>query len=95
MVTMERSVVRKLPDGSSKRVEPYHVCLKGLETAVLCRDDEDYDYDPEDDTLYECVCPTCGETIVMDDKMVESGSIECPNCGESLEFDFSDDETEE
>ena len=40
---MERSVVRKLPDGSSKRVEPYHVCLKGLETAVLCRDDEDYD----------------------------------------------------
>ena len=24
------------------RVEPYHVCLKGLETAVLCRDDEDY-----------------------------------------------------
>jgi uncharacterized protein (UPF0212 family) len=31
----------------------------------------------------------------MDDKMVESGSIECPNCGESLEFDFSEDETEE
>ncbi|ADU20984.1 MULTISPECIES: CD1247 N-terminal domain-containing protein [Ruminococcus] len=58
-------------------------------------DDEDYDYDPDDDTLYECVCPTCGETIVMDDKMVESGSIECPNCGESLEFDFSEDEDEE
>ena len=40
---MERSVVRKLPDGSTMRVEPYHVCLKGLETAVLCRDEEDYD----------------------------------------------------
>ena len=40
---MERSAVRKLPDGNTKRVEPYHVCLKGLETAVLCRDDEDYD----------------------------------------------------
>ena len=40
---MERSAVRKLPDGSTKRVEPYHVCLKGLETAVLCRDEEDYD----------------------------------------------------
>ena len=40
---MERSVVRKLPDGSTKCVEPYHVCLKGLETAILCRDDEDYD----------------------------------------------------
>ena len=40
---MERSVVRKLPDGTSKRVEPYHVCLKGLEKAVLCRDEDDYD----------------------------------------------------
>lgn len=40
---MERSVVRKMPDGRTKRVEPYHVCLKGLETAVLCRDEEDYD----------------------------------------------------
>lgn len=40
---MNRSVVRKLPDGSTKTVEPYHVCLKGLETAVLCRDEEDYD----------------------------------------------------
>ena len=40
---MERSVVRKLPDGSTRRVEPYHICLKGLETAVLCRDEEDYD----------------------------------------------------
>ncbi len=59
-------------------------------------DDEDDDDDVfDDDTLYECVCPSCGETIVMDDKMVENGSIECPNCGESLEFDFSDDDTEE
>lgn len=40
---MERRVVRKLPDGRTKTVEPYHVCLKGLETAVLCRDEEDYD----------------------------------------------------
>ena len=57
-------------------------------------DDEDDDVF-DDDTLYECVCPSCGETIVMDDKMVENGSIDCPNCGESLEFDFSDDDTEE
>ena len=40
---MDRSVVRKLPDGRTRNVEPYHVCLKGLETAVLCRDEEDYD----------------------------------------------------
>ncbi len=58
-------------------------------------DDEDDDEAFDDETLYECVCPTCGETIVMDDKMVEKGSVECPNCGESLEFDFSDDDVEE
>ena len=58
-------------------------------------DDDDDDDVFDDDTLYECVCPSCGETIVMDDKMVENGSIDCSNCGESLEFDFSDDDTEE
>ncbi|MBQ8966495.1 CD1247 N-terminal domain-containing protein [Ruminococcus sp.] len=57
-------------------------------------DEDDYD-DADDTTLYECVCPTCGETIVLDDEMVGSGSVECPNCGENLEFDFSDDEAEE
>lgn len=40
---MERNVVRKMPDGNARWVEPYHVCMKGHETAVLCRDDEDYD----------------------------------------------------
>ena len=52
-------------------------------------DDEDYF---GDDTLYECICPTCGETIVLDDKMVGEGSVNCPNCGESLEFDFTEDD---
>lgn len=51
--------------------------------------------DDEDEVLYECVCPTCNETIVLDDEMVSSGSVECPNCGESLEFDFSEEDTEE
>lgn len=40
---MRRVVVRALPDGSVCPVYPFHICLKGLETAVLCRDDEDYD----------------------------------------------------
>ena len=69
--------------------------LSDLEDAFY---DEGYDGEDDDEdvfgdeTLYECVCPTCGETIVLDDKMVSAGSVECPNCGESLEFDFSDDE---
>lgn len=40
---MQRVVVRTLPDGSVRNVRPFHVCLKGLEDAVLCREDEDCD----------------------------------------------------
>lgn len=40
---MERIVTRRLPDGTLCRVSPFHVCIKGLEDAILCRDNEDYD----------------------------------------------------
>jgi REP element-mobilizing transposase RayT len=40
---MKRIVSRTLPDGSVRNVQPFHVCLEGLEKAVLCRDDRDYD----------------------------------------------------
>lgn len=40
---MRRSVVRALPDGRVITVYPFHICIKGLETAILCRDDDDYD----------------------------------------------------
>ncbi|MBP1532812.1 MAG: hypothetical protein J6I46_01690 [Ruminococcus sp.] len=66
--------------------------LSDLEDAFY---DEGYDGsedDEEDDTLYECICPTCGENIVMDETMIGEGAIECPNCGEKLEFDFSEDD---
>jgi len=40
---MQRITVRTLPDGIVRKVYPYHVCVRGHETAVLCRDDADYD----------------------------------------------------
>lgn len=40
---MRRVVTRALPDGRVCSVYPFHVCLKGLEQAILCKDDEDYD----------------------------------------------------
>lgn len=40
---MQRVAVRTLPDGSVRKLQPFHVCIKGLEDALLCRDDEDYD----------------------------------------------------
>ena len=39
----ERTCTRKLPDGSVRKVYPFHVSLEGMEQVVLCRDDEDYD----------------------------------------------------
>ena len=47
-------------------------------------DDED-DYDGE---LYEVTCPTCKDTICIDESMLDEGEITCPNCGEQLEFDL-------
>ena len=60
-------------------------------------DDEDYDPadDFDDDALYECTCPNCGDSIRMGESMVEMGSIDCPNCGEKIEFDYSELDDEE
>lgn len=57
-----------------------------------CDDDDD---DDDDDAMYECVCPNCGDTIMLGENIIADGSIECPNCGESLEFDFSEIEDED
>lgn len=60
-----------------------------------CDDGDDYDYDfDENDELYEVCCPVCDETVILNESMLDEGSIECPNCGENLEFDYFDDEDE-
>lgn len=57
-----------------------------------CCDDDDCDCYDDDDELYEVVCPSCGDTICLNEGMVEEGSMTCPGCGELLEFDFEDEE---
>lgn len=83
--------------------------LADIEEAVY---DEDYDEDDDDDecggccgccddeepVFYEVTCPACGNTITIDEDVLDLGSIECPNCGEELEFDgieVDEDEDEE
>ena len=61
--------------------------LGEIEDLIYCDDD--------DDAMYECVCPNCGDTIMLGENIIADGSIECPNCGESLEFDFSEIEDED
>lgn len=52
-------------------------------------DDDDYDFD-DDDELYEVTCPSCGDTILLDESIIDEGSMNCPNCNELLEFDYED-----
>lgn len=54
-----------------------------------------YGDDDDDDAMYECVCPNCGDTIMLGENIIADGSVDCPNCGESLEFDFSEIEDED
>ena len=63
--------------------------LAALEDEVYCEDEEEEDED--DDTYYEVTCPSCNETICLDEETLLDGGIACPNCGEELEFDFDCD----
>ena len=54
--------------------------------------EEDDDDLMDDDDLYEVECPKCGDTVYIDEEMLEEGSIDCPNCGELLEFDLDPEE---
>lgn len=56
---MQRSVERKLPDGSIRVVQPFHMSMEGLETIILCRDDDDYD------ALVKILCVTAKRKNVI------------------------------
>lgn len=56
---MQRVVERRLPDGSIRKVQPFHMSMEGLETAIICRDDEDYD------ALVKILCVTAKRKNVI------------------------------
>lgn len=58
---MKRIVYRKLPDGSFQCVQPFHVSLEGLEKAVICRDEKDYDAM----TKILCICAWRKNVIII------------------------------
>lgn len=59
---------------------------------------DDFDFDGCDcdcccdDETYEVECPSCGETIFLDESMFDEDYIECPSCGEKLELDIDFDD---
>lgn len=57
---------------------------------IVYDDDDAYDEDDEDDNFFEMECPNCGETLVIDEDVMEEGSIECPNCKEKFSLEIGD-----
>ncbi|MBQ8995666.1 MAG: hypothetical protein IJ091_07605 [Oscillospiraceae bacterium] len=56
-------------------------------------EDDDFDYDEEDDPLYEIECSSCGKTFSVDEDTLLSGNeIRCPFCGEKLQFEIFDED---
>lgn len=50
--------------------------------------DDDCDCCGDDGETYEVTCPTCGNTLYIDEEMLDEGEMKCPNCGQELEFDL-------
>ena len=45
----------------------------------------------DDDDFFETECPNCGETLVIDESVLDEGVIQCPNCKQKFALDLSDD----
>ena len=68
--------------------------LGDLEDIVFDEDDDEdddeyddyYDEDEDDEVQYETVCPTCKNTIVLSESILDKGEMPCPCCGQKLEF---------
>ena len=57
--------------------------LSDVEKAVFEDEDEDDDCCcDEDDDFFEVDCPNCGETLVIDESVLEEGVIQCPRSEE-------------
>ncbi|MFV0497537.1 MAG: CD1247 N-terminal domain-containing protein [Candidatus Fimivivens sp.] len=93
-IAFEVSDLQEVVGELGEQIDMIDEDLDGLEEIVY--DDEEYDDDCccQDGDLYEIVCPSCGDSIYLDEDMVEEGEMDCPNCSEHLEFDFDEEEDE-
>lgn len=75
--------------------------LSDVEKVVYDEDDEDEDDDEDecdcccDDDFFEVECPNCGDSLVIDEDVLEAGTVECPNCKGKFVIDVGDCEDDE
>ena len=67
--------------------------LSDVEKVVFDEDDEDEccGCEDEDDDFFEVECPNCGEQLVIDEDVLEAGTIQCPSCKQKFALDLSDE----
>ena len=65
--------------------------LADVEKVVFDEDEDDDCCCDEDDDFFEVECPNCGETLGIDEDVLEEGAIQCPNCKEKFALDLSDE----
>lgn len=63
----------ELPDGGIARVFPFHISMEGMESVLLCRDEEDYD------ALQKCIYVSCWSKNV-----IVVADVEMSNHGHSI-----------
>ena len=90
------SDLQQITDEMSDELDEVAEELLELEGAF---DEDEFDEDEEcecDEVCecagfhYEVVCPTCGDSIMVDEDILALGKIQCPGCGEDLEFDMEE-----
>ena len=52
------------------------------------------DHELDDEDFFEVDCPNCGESLVIDDEVLEAGVIDCPKCGQKFALDFEGENDE-
>lgn len=88
--------LESITDGMSNELDEVAEELLEIEGALDdecdCCDDDECDCDDCGEGYhYEVKCPTCGDSIMVDEGILELGKINCPNCNEELEFDLGCD----
>lgn len=49
----------------------------------------------EEDGFFELECPNCGDTLVVDKGVLDSGHVSCPGCGQEFEIELGYEEVDE
>ena len=72
--------------------------LSDVEKVVYDEDDEDDEDECDccgDDDFFEVKCPNCGDDLVIDEDVLEAGTVECPNCKGKFVIDVGDCEDDD